>query len=100
MSIINQLKSQSKTVLAAVAISAATLGFAGELAFRKAQQEFQHKIRQVWCKIILQQRMDKELPKVCHQVKEVLAKACHLVKVPPLMMQQVVQHNQILPQMR
>ncbi|WP_029179554.1 hypothetical protein [Streptococcus suis] len=36
MSIINQLKSQSKTVLAAVAISAATLGFAGGISISKS----------------------------------------------------------------
>ncbi|NQN50541.1 hypothetical protein HPA16_09380 [Streptococcus suis] len=36
MSIINQLKSQSKTVLAAVAISAATLGFAGGMSIPKS----------------------------------------------------------------
>ncbi|HFI0645421.1 TPA: hypothetical protein ACGO4K_001223 [Streptococcus suis] len=36
MSIINQLKSQSKTVLAAVAISAATLGFAGGMSISKS----------------------------------------------------------------
>ncbi|MFH6616037.1 hypothetical protein QE521_06765 [Streptococcus suis] len=35
MSLINQLKSQSKTVLAAVAISAATLGFAGGMSISK-----------------------------------------------------------------
>ncbi|MGC4429614.1 hypothetical protein ABWL48_05580 [Streptococcus suis] len=36
MSIINQLKSQSKTVLAAVAISAATVGFAGGVSISKS----------------------------------------------------------------
>lgn len=36
MSIINQLKSQSKTVLAAVAISAATVGFAGGISISKS----------------------------------------------------------------
>ncbi|HEM6309510.1 TPA: hypothetical protein U2C79_001082 [Streptococcus suis] len=36
MSIINQLKSQSKTVLAAVAISAATIGFAGGMSISKS----------------------------------------------------------------
>lgn len=36
MSLINQLKSQSKTVLAAVAISAATLGFAGGMSISKS----------------------------------------------------------------
>ncbi|MEE3746532.1 hypothetical protein V2H31_06350 [Streptococcus suis] len=36
MSIINQLKSQSKTVLAAIAISAATLGFAGGISISKS----------------------------------------------------------------
>ncbi|HEL1551001.1 TPA: hypothetical protein TXJ13_001629 [Streptococcus suis] len=36
MSFINQFKSQSKTVLAAVAISAATLGFAGEMSISKS----------------------------------------------------------------
>ncbi|HEM4293778.1 TPA: hypothetical protein U1X32_001237, partial [Streptococcus suis] len=36
MSIINQLKSQSKTVLAAVAISVATLGFAGGISISKS----------------------------------------------------------------
>ncbi|HEM5159753.1 TPA: hypothetical protein U1261_000035 [Streptococcus suis] len=36
MSIINQLKSQSKTVLAAVAITAATVGFAGGVSFSKS----------------------------------------------------------------
>ncbi|HFU4054453.1 TPA: hypothetical protein ACGO6G_000488 [Streptococcus suis] len=35
MSLINQLKSQSKTVLAAVAITAATLGFAGGMSVAK-----------------------------------------------------------------
>ncbi|WP_275426285.1 hypothetical protein [Streptococcus suis] len=35
MSFINQFKSQSKTVLAAVAISAATLGFAGEMKIQQ-----------------------------------------------------------------
>lgn len=36
MSIINQLKSQSKTVLAAVAITAATVGFAGGISISKS----------------------------------------------------------------
>ncbi|HEL2308247.1 TPA: hypothetical protein ACPXF4_001832 [Streptococcus suis] len=36
MSFINQFKSQSKTVLAAVAISAATLGFAGGMSISKS----------------------------------------------------------------
>ncbi|MGU8044629.1 hypothetical protein ACS60V_04890 [Streptococcus suis] len=36
MSIINQLKSQSKTVLAAVAITAATVGFAGGMSISKS----------------------------------------------------------------
>ncbi|HFI0937539.1 TPA: hypothetical protein ACGOX9_000453 [Streptococcus suis] len=36
MSIINQFKSQSKTVLAAVAISAATVGFAGGISISKS----------------------------------------------------------------
>ncbi|MGQ7427000.1 hypothetical protein ACTGWY_07860 [Streptococcus suis] len=36
MSFINQFKSQSKTVLAAVAISAATLGFAGGISISKS----------------------------------------------------------------
>ncbi|HEP1789037.1 TPA: hypothetical protein VB846_000220 [Streptococcus suis] len=36
MSIINQLKSQSKTVLAAVAITAATVGFAGGVSISKS----------------------------------------------------------------
>ncbi|MEI4338512.1 hypothetical protein V9Z57_03970 [Streptococcus suis] len=36
MSSINQFKSQSKTVLAAVAISAATLGFAGGMSISKS----------------------------------------------------------------
>ncbi|MCQ8259975.1 hypothetical protein NF418_00490 [Streptococcus suis] len=36
MSIINQLKSQSKTVLAAVAISAATIGFVGGMSISKS----------------------------------------------------------------
>lgn len=36
MSIFNQLKSQSKTVLAAVAISAVTLGFAGGMSISKS----------------------------------------------------------------
>lgn len=36
MSIINQLKSQSKTVLAAVAISVATIGFAGGMSISKS----------------------------------------------------------------
>ncbi|HEL1703559.1 TPA: hypothetical protein TXT45_002206 [Streptococcus suis] len=36
MSIINQLKSQSKTVLAAIAISAATVGFAGGVSISKS----------------------------------------------------------------
>ncbi|HEM4129324.1 TPA: hypothetical protein U1W61_001030 [Streptococcus suis] len=36
MSIINQLKSQSKTVLAAVAITAATVGFAGGMSVAKS----------------------------------------------------------------
>ncbi|HFI0715160.1 TPA: hypothetical protein ACGO5G_000384 [Streptococcus suis] len=35
MSLINQVKSQSKTVLAAVAITAATLGFAGGMSVAK-----------------------------------------------------------------
>lgn len=35
MSLINQLKSQSKTVLAAVAITAATVGFAGGMSVAK-----------------------------------------------------------------
>ncbi|MGQ7324524.1 hypothetical protein ACTGW8_07730 [Streptococcus suis] len=36
MSIINQLKSQSKTVLVAVAITAATVGFAGGMSISKS----------------------------------------------------------------
>ncbi|CYU16542.1 hypothetical protein [Streptococcus suis] len=36
MSFINQFKSQSKTVLAAVAMSAATLGFAGGMSISKS----------------------------------------------------------------
>ncbi|HEL1633809.1 hypothetical protein JO388_08035 [Streptococcus suis] len=36
MSFINQFKSQSKTALAAVAISAATLGFAGGMSISKS----------------------------------------------------------------
>ncbi|HFI0795288.1 TPA: hypothetical protein ACGO6M_000888 [Streptococcus suis] len=36
MSLINQFKSQSKTVLAAVAISAATIGFAGGMSVAKS----------------------------------------------------------------
>ncbi|MEG3268264.1 hypothetical protein [Streptococcus suis] len=36
MSFINQFKSQSKTVLAAVAISVATLGFAGGMSISKS----------------------------------------------------------------
>ncbi|HEM3338391.1 TPA: hypothetical protein U1A57_001965 [Streptococcus suis] len=36
MSFINQFKSESKTVLAAVAISAATLGFAGGMSISKS----------------------------------------------------------------
>ncbi|WP_236659551.1 hypothetical protein [Streptococcus suis] len=36
MSMINQLKSQSKTVLAAVAITAATVGFAGGMSISKS----------------------------------------------------------------
>ncbi|MGQ7536974.1 hypothetical protein ACTGW7_02175 [Streptococcus suis] len=36
MSFINQFKSQSKTVLAAVAISAATFGFAGGMSISKS----------------------------------------------------------------
>ncbi|MCL4881454.1 hypothetical protein [Streptococcus suis] len=36
MSFINQFRSQSKTVLAAVAISAATLGFAGGMSISKS----------------------------------------------------------------
>ncbi|MCK3935145.1 hypothetical protein [Streptococcus suis] len=36
MSIINQLKSQSKTVLVAVAITAATVGFAGGISISKS----------------------------------------------------------------
>lgn len=35
MSFINQFKSQSKTVLAVVAISAAILGFAGEMKIQQ-----------------------------------------------------------------
>lgn len=40
MSFINQFKSQSKTVLAAVAISAATLGFAGGMSISKSSTGF------------------------------------------------------------
>ncbi|HGO8537415.1 TPA: hypothetical protein ACLBAX_001470 [Streptococcus suis] len=46
MSIINQLKSQSKTVLAAVAITAATVGFAGGMSISKLSNQSQASLAQ------------------------------------------------------
>lgn len=46
MSLINQFKSQSKTVLAAVAISAATIGFAGGMSISKLSNQSQASLAQ------------------------------------------------------
>ncbi|MFM0785941.1 hypothetical protein [Streptococcus suis] len=158
MSIINQLKSQSKTVLAAVAITAATVGFAGGMSISKSSTAVstqsqaalaQNAATNGQANLIAGNQMSpasnggmqgmppgqhgntQGLPPgqngnsqgmtppdatgettqgmpsgrkvrcvVCHLVKMAIHKACPLVKEQPLQMLQVVQHNQILPQMR